>query len=120
MGTITRDYTHSGYCPIDKDRVSIMIRYSSLQLPREDKRNKQFTKAQNLCEYLADGRCALGNSCPIFEDAPKFQFENYTGIAYQETENDTAIANAHYILRDHQIEFLYKRVTHHEGNKKKL
>ena len=71
MATISKNVSHSGYCPVDKDIAPIPIEYISFSDDGSTKRNMTFRKISNQCSYLADGRCKLGKECPIYKNAKK-------------------------------------------------
>ena len=82
MGTISKTFVCYGFCPVDKHDVPIQIEYTSLQLPDEDKKRKRFTKAQNCCSYLSDGKCNKRDDCPVFLKAESTRYEDYSKIHY--------------------------------------
>lgn len=82
MRTITTRKIHTGLCPVDNNVASIEIEYMSLSLPDEDKKHKEFLKAQNLCCYLNQHKCSLRESCPIYQDAPVRCYEDYSQKYY--------------------------------------
>lgn len=82
MGSIARDFVYRGYCPVDKQTVGIEIQYSSLSFPNEDKHMKEFFKAQNNCFYLREGKCKMGNDCPIFQAAENVRIEDFSKFYY--------------------------------------
>lgn len=82
MGTIQKRYIHTGYCPVDNNVASIEIKYMSLSLPDEDKKHKEFLKAENLCRYLNQHKCSLRETCPIYQEAPVRCYEDYSQKYY--------------------------------------
>lgn len=78
MATITTEKTAHGYCLVDKENVAIPVRYSSFPRPMDEKGYRTFTKSSNLCEYLRDGRCSLGNNCEVYKNALA-EFTQYVG-----------------------------------------
>ncbi len=82
MGTISRNFTCCGFCPIDNDNVEIEIEYTSLQLPNEDKKRKRFTKSRNCCYYLHEGKCNKKEDCPVFLEAESTRYEDFSKIRY--------------------------------------
>lgn len=69
MATLSRNYYSSGFCPIDKEDVTIEIEYISIPRPTDERGKRTFTKAHNRCCYLREGKCALGDECGIFKNA---------------------------------------------------
>lgn len=76
MATLSRKYYSSGYCPIDKETVTIEIEYISIPRPSDERGKRTFSKAHNRCFYLREGKCSLGDECEIFKDAQAQYIEN--------------------------------------------
>ena len=69
MATISKNVSHSGYCPVDKDIAPVPIEYISFPDDGSTKKNMTFIKNSNQCSYLAKGKCNLGKECPIYKEA---------------------------------------------------
>jgi len=70
MGTLSRSIYIKGYCPVDKEDVSIPIGYCSFPHEGETKKNMTFVKTKNNeCRYLREGKCDKGVDCPIWQAA---------------------------------------------------
>ena len=66
MATISKNYITHGFCPIDRNDVSIEIEYSSIPLPTDREGYRVFFKTNNRCWHLRDIKCKAGNKCPIY------------------------------------------------------
>lgn len=74
MATRSKKFYEHGYCEIDKNNVTIEIKYISLpKVHPYDK--KEYCKTSNECWYLKNGKCDLGNNCPIYIKADEIKTE---------------------------------------------
>lgn len=65
MTSINKSFYEHGFCEVDGNNVTIEISY--LSMPKVTHSEKQqFVKMRNMCWYLKEGKCNLGNKCPIY------------------------------------------------------